>query len=627
MFDFVDTLSKTSTFYNMHGTPESRRRDVHMGDDAWGLESGQGRGRWYDDVVRETIKGFSPMLIRPILICILVLILAPFAHAAEPVPDKTVVLTFDDAVKSHITTVGPMLKELGFGATFFITHLWMNDSANFLSWEDCKTLHEMGFEIGNHSWTHADFSQPANAARLEAELALVTYMLGKQGIPKPVSFAWCGNGFGPMARQVLADAGYSYARRGMQPEVEYGLKELGPVYRPADYDPLLIPTSGDAYPNWDFDHFVRVVERARDGNVVVLQFHGVPDPVHPWVNTDPALFRQCMAYLKDNGYRAIALRDVAAYIHENAGANDPMRTASNPTRDAAKLVWPPEVVASRADAAYWLANMREGHGFTDAEIERVFQWPSSEWPKAATLPATTNRVRVLPYPGGRHPRLGFLDGMVAPMRGTKASVFAPWADGGYAVLDLPEAIFSNLGLLFLGHTHIPTIWDDANVAIPNQDWTQDKDGNLSSEWLLPNKVRINAYVRPQPDGAWLEMFLHNDTGETLTGLRTQVCLMLGRLAGFEALSQENKVYTETTAGARSADGKRWVYITFENAGRIWGNEKCPCVHSDPVFPDCGTGQTAIVDGWLWFHEGEGGIAEAERGRKEFEDVLNEVGLN
>ena len=58
-----------------------------------------------------------------------------------------------------------------------------------------------------------------------------------------------------------------------------------------------------------------------------------------------------------------------------------------------------------------------------------------------------SRLRVLPYPGGRHPRRGFLDGALDPERETKISIFPPWEDGGYAVVDVPEAVFSNLGLL------------------------------------------------------------------------------------------------------------------------------------------------------------------------------------
>ena len=41
--------------------------------------------------------------------------------------DRIVVLTFDDAVKSQRTVVAPLLKDLGFGATFFVSHRWMVD--------------------------------------------------------------------------------------------------------------------------------------------------------------------------------------------------------------------------------------------------------------------------------------------------------------------------------------------------------------------------------------------------------------------------------------------------------------------------------------------------------------------
>src|ERR1051325_9802613 len=117
--------------------------------------------------------------------------LAAFAAPVAAVPDKLVVLTFDDAVKSHRTFVAPLLKELGFGATFFVTHKWMDDHTKFMTWEDISEIHQLGFEIGNHSWTHSDFSQPKNAAHLAGELALVDRELGqtRAKVPRPVSFA------------------------------------------------------------------------------------------------------------------------------------------------------------------------------------------------------------------------------------------------------------------------------------------------------------------------------------------------------------------------------------------------------------------------------------------------------
>jgi len=41
--------------------------------------------------------------------------------AKEPMPEKLVVLTFDDSVASHYSVVRPILKRHEFGATFFVT--------------------------------------------------------------------------------------------------------------------------------------------------------------------------------------------------------------------------------------------------------------------------------------------------------------------------------------------------------------------------------------------------------------------------------------------------------------------------------------------------------------------------
>src|SRR5437899_4904157 len=155
---------------------------------------------------------------------------------AAPETERLVVLTFDDAVKTQRTLVAPLLKELGFGATFFVTHRWMvDDPKNYLTWPEIAEIHQMGFEIGNHSWTHPAFVFPRDAGRLAAELALVEHELGKVGVPRPKSFAWCGNAFGPEAIRELEQLGYQLARRGMQPEVEFGRRfqnEIGPLFDP-----------------------------------------------------------------------------------------------------------------------------------------------------------------------------------------------------------------------------------------------------------------------------------------------------------------------------------------------------------------------------------------------------------
>jgi peptidoglycan-N-acetylglucosamine deacetylase len=243
---------------------------------------------------------------------------------ATKVPDKTVVLTLDDAVKSQIEFVAPLLEQLGFKATFFISQAWMSDKEHFLSWDDVADLNRRGFEIGNHTWTHAVFDKADQAARLGQELQMVDDALARVGVPKPLSFAWPGDNFGPEALEQLRLHRIKLARRGMQPEVPYGEVQVGPLLDVTRNDPLLIPTTGDAYPDWTLDHFKEVVAGAQNGKVVVLQFHGVPDTVHPWVNTPPEMFRQYMLYLKQNGYHVIALRDLVPYYDWSHPPHDPM---------------------------------------------------------------------------------------------------------------------------------------------------------------------------------------------------------------------------------------------------------------------------------------------------------------
>jgi peptidoglycan/xylan/chitin deacetylase (PgdA/CDA1 family) len=245
-------------------------------------------------------------------------------RAADRVPDKTVVLTLDDAVKSQIEFVAPLLQQMGFKATFFISQAWMDDKVHFLSWEDVADLHRRGFEIGNHTWTHAVFDQADTAMTLGKELDTLDDALARLGVPKPISFGWPGDNFGPEALEQLRRHGIKLARRGMQPEVPYGEVQVGPVLNFTKNSPLLIPTTGDAYPDWTLAHFRKVVAKAKDGKIVVLQFHGVPDTVHPWVNTPPEMFRQYMLYLKQNGYHVIALRDVLTYYDWSNLPDDPL---------------------------------------------------------------------------------------------------------------------------------------------------------------------------------------------------------------------------------------------------------------------------------------------------------------
>ena len=238
----------------------------------------------------------------------------PILKAADPVPEKLVVLTFDDSAKSHFTVVRPLLLNYGFSATFFITEGFdfKENKRDYMTWDEIAQLHQDGFEIGNHTRDHLGIHDK-NLDKLSDQLEGINQRCAEYGIPKPVSFAWPGNTLAPAGLEALGAAGIRFARRGGAPEHEYE-KGRGFAYEPMLDHPLLIPSAGDARPGWQIDDFKRAVEQARYGRIAVLQFHGVPDTAHSWVNTPKANFEQYMRYLAVEGYKVIALRDLQKYV-------------------------------------------------------------------------------------------------------------------------------------------------------------------------------------------------------------------------------------------------------------------------------------------------------------------------
>ena len=76
--------------------------------------------------------------------------------ARFPIPDRLIVMTFDDGVKSQATFAAPLLKNYGFNATFYITEglNFLQDKDRYMTWEEVRQLDEAGFEIGNHTRHH-----------------------------------------------------------------------------------------------------------------------------------------------------------------------------------------------------------------------------------------------------------------------------------------------------------------------------------------------------------------------------------------------------------------------------------------------------------------------------------------
>lgn len=223
----------------------------------------------------------------------------PAGVLKKPIPDKLVILTFDDGPVSGYTVVAPILKSFGFNGSFYVCDFdsFKTRKDWYMTWRQMRELSGAGFEIGNHSAGHS--------SGFDAMLKMEDELLSNH-VPKPTTIAWPLHNANVTPE--LAAAGYIFARGGHNRP-----------YRPTVDNPYEIPSM------WcnDLEGFVKMVRQAAGGKCVAICYHGVPDMEHPGVSLEPEVFQVQMQYLKDNNYKAIALRDLVEYI-------DPAKAAKLP---------------------------------------------------------------------------------------------------------------------------------------------------------------------------------------------------------------------------------------------------------------------------------------------------------
>jgi hypothetical protein len=203
-------------------------------------------------------------------------------------------------------------------------------------------------------------------------------------------------------------------------------------------------------------------------------------------------------------------------------------------------------------------------------------------------------------------------------------------------LDFPEAIFTDIGLIFLSHIN-PKI-RSMYPELPKVEW-QAKAGEVSYERALPNGVRFGGRVSTETDTkVALRLFLHNGTDRPLRKITLQTCSFLHGIKEFADETWDNKFVFVREIGwvpfqkareelqprghyklgwrdgpavadwpvmaVRSNAAERHLAMTwYEDTLSLVSNKWHPCLHADPFFPDLEPGAQAEIHGSLLFVEG------------------------
>ena len=138
---------------------------------------------------------------------------AVLADGAGELPERPVVLTFDDGYGDFYSQALPVLKEHGFTATLFQTTGWIGkegEMKRMLNWRELAEVDQAGIEIGAHTCKHPQLDQlPEKELREELSVSKsdLEDHLGQKvpGLAYPFGYS------NARVRRVAREIGYEYA--------------------------------------------------------------------------------------------------------------------------------------------------------------------------------------------------------------------------------------------------------------------------------------------------------------------------------------------------------------------------------------------------------------------------------
>src|SRR5207253_2154562 len=83
-------------------------------------------------------------------------------------PNRELAITFDDGYRDNFENAMPVLEKLSLPASFFVVTQWIGTDVvpfwdeqrgaryPWMTWDEVRTLHRKGFDIGAHTRTHVD---------------------------------------------------------------------------------------------------------------------------------------------------------------------------------------------------------------------------------------------------------------------------------------------------------------------------------------------------------------------------------------------------------------------------------------------------------------------------------------
>ena len=150
-------------------------------------------------------------------------------NSRAELPDRPILLTFDDGYADAYQNVMPLLQRYGFSGTFFVT-VNLVGRPGYLTWDQVRAMSAAGMDIESHAMDHLSMAKRA-AASLRSQLADSRRILSERTGTDVRFFAYPAGEYGDEAIAAAAAAGYhgAFLKNGgalQSPEWAFTLRRL-----------------------------------------------------------------------------------------------------------------------------------------------------------------------------------------------------------------------------------------------------------------------------------------------------------------------------------------------------------------------------------------------------------------
>ena len=140
-------------------------------------------------------------------------------HGKGQLPDKPIILTFDDGYADNFSEMFPLLKERGMKAVVYVITNEVG-KAGYLTLDELKEMQSYGIEIGSHTSDHLPLTDLDPNTQLRQIRESKTF-LEWSGLQTIYSFSYPNGTFNPVIEEILREENYLTAVTG-----EAGLNTL-----------------------------------------------------------------------------------------------------------------------------------------------------------------------------------------------------------------------------------------------------------------------------------------------------------------------------------------------------------------------------------------------------------------